>query len=67
MSKIAEIEAAIEKLPDAEVDQLACWLQTLRQSRTTPAPVENWLLHARGAARSGVKTADVMALTRDKE
>jgi hypothetical protein len=64
MSNMAEIEAAIEKLPKAQVDQLAHWLETLRQSRTTPPPVEKWLHSARGAALPGVKTDNIMAVTR---
>jgi hypothetical protein len=67
MNSIAEIEAAIEKLPDAQVDQLARWLQTLRQTRTTPPPVESWLQRARGVALPGVTTDDVMASTRGEE
>ncbi|MEI6085832.1 MAG: hypothetical protein WCS70_16225 [Verrucomicrobiota bacterium] len=64
MSTIAEIEAAIEKLPEPQVDELAVWLEKLRVWRATPPPVETWLAHARGGARLGVTTADVMALTR---
>ena len=30
MSTIAEIEAAIEKLPEPQVDELAVWLEKLR-------------------------------------
>ena len=67
MSTIAEIEAAIEDLPSPQVDQLARWLETLRQRRATPPPVESWLQRARGAAIPGVKTTDVMALTRGEE
>ena len=67
MSNIAEIEAAIEKLPDPQVDQLTRWLETLRQRRATPPPVESWLKRARGAALPGVKTKDVMTLTRGEE
>ena len=67
MSNIAEIEAAIEKLPDPQVDQLTRWLETLRQRRATPPPVESWLKHARGAALPGVRTNDVMTLTRGEE
>lgn len=67
MSTIAEIEAAIENLPSPQVDQLALWLETLRQRRATPPPVDSWLQRARGAAIPGVKTTDVMALTRGEE
>lgn len=67
MDRIAEIEAAIENLPAREVDQLAQWLQTLRQKRSLPLPIENWLQQARGAALPGVRTHDVMKLTRGEE
>ena len=64
MSNIAEIEAAIESLPDLQVEQLARWLERFRQRRGANPPVESWLKHARGAALPGTKTDDVIALTR---
>jgi len=67
MSNVAEIEAAIEKLPVTQVDQLAHWFEAFRQKRATPPPVESWLQRARGAAIPGVKTHDVMKLTRGEE
>ena len=67
MSNIAEIEAAIEKLPEPQVAQLAHWLEKLRQRRTASPPVENWLKHARGAARPDAKTQEVLNLTRGEE
>ena len=67
MSNLAEIEAAIETLPDPQVDQLTRWLETLRQRRIKPRHVENWLKRARGAALPGVTTNDVMTLTRGEE
>ena len=67
MSNITEIEAAIENLPDVQVDQLARWLETLRQRRTTLPPVESWLQRARGAAIPGARTNDVLSLTRGEE
>jgi hypothetical protein len=67
MSNIAEIEAAIEKLPEPQVAQLVRWLEQLRQRRTASPPVENWLKRARGAARPGTKTEDVLTITRGEE
>jgi len=67
MSTITEIEAAIERLPEPQVDELAAWLETLRMRRTTAPAVESWLSRAVGAAKPGVTTADVMALTRGEE
>ena len=67
MSTIAQIKAAIENLPSPQVDQLAHWLETLRQRRAMPLTVGRWLQRARGAAIPGVKTTDVMALTRGEE
>jgi hypothetical protein len=67
VSNVAEIEAAIEKLPATEMDQLVRWFETFRQRRATPPSVESWLQHARGAAMPDVKTEDVMQLTRGEE
>jgi len=67
MSSIAEIEAAIEKLPAPQVDELAVWLAQLRLRRDTTAPIENWLNQARGQALPGATTNNIMALTRGEE
>ena len=67
MSTIAEIEVAIERLPAADVETLAVWLETLRQRWAVKPAAEAWLNQARGAARPGVSTADVMELTRGDE
>ncbi len=67
MSSIAEIEAAIEKLPAPQVDELAVWLETFRLRRPAAPLIESWLEQARGAATQGVTTAGVMALTRGEE
>jgi hypothetical protein len=67
MNTIVEIEAAIEKLPRPQVDELAAWLEKLRESNASSPPIENWLARARGVARSGVTTADVMLQTRGEE
>jgi hypothetical protein len=67
MSSIADIEKAIEKLPPADVEVLADWLERLRARRATPPPVESWLQRARGAARNGITTASIMSLTRGEE
>jgi hypothetical protein len=40
MSSLVEIEAAIEKLPATQVEELATWLETLRWRRDLTAPVE---------------------------
>jgi len=67
VSTITEIEAAIERLPEPQVAELAAWLEKFRAWRTTRPPVESWLKRAVGAAKPGVTTADVMALTRSEE
>jgi hypothetical protein len=64
MSTLSEIEAAIEKLPVPEVDELAGWLQELRARQATPPHVESWLERARGAVVPGVTTTEVITLTR---
>jgi hypothetical protein len=43
MSTIAEIEAAIEKLSDAQIEELAGWLEAARLRRATPSAVDRWL------------------------
>ena len=67
MNKIAEIEDAIEKLPAAQVEELADWLQIFRLKRATSASVEGWLQNARGVVRTGETTASIMALTRGED
>jgi hypothetical protein len=67
MSTVGEIEAAIENLPMPEVEELALWLEAYRVRGAAPLPAETWLKQARGAARPGVTTAEVMALTRGDE
>ena len=66
MTTVADIEKAIEHLPLSQVEELARWLDGYRSRRCSPTDVESWLTQARGAAQSGVTTADVMALTRPK-
>ena len=67
MSSVAEIEAAIEKLPIPQVDQLASWLADFCRQRTSPPSVESWLQRARGAAINGVETQEIMRFTRGEE
>jgi hypothetical protein len=64
---MGEIEAAIENLPLPQVEELALWLEAYRARGAVPLPAETWLKQARGAARPGVTTAEVMALTRGDE
>ena len=67
VSTVGGIEAAIENLPARQVEELATWLDAYRARRAVPQPAEAWLTQARGAARPGVTTAEVMALTRGDE
>ena len=67
MSTIGEIETAIENLPAPQVEELAAWLEAYRARRAAPLPADTWLKQARGAARPGVTTAEVMTLTRGDE
>ncbi len=67
VSTVTEIEAAIERLPAPQLDELVVWLENFRAGRSAPAPVEKWLARAVGAAKRGVTTAEVMALTRGEE
>jgi hypothetical protein len=67
MSSVAEIEAAIEKLPVPQVDQLAHWLEGFLQRRVSTPALENWLLNAKGAAVPDAQTQAIMKLTRAEE
>ena len=67
MSSIAEIEAAIEKLPIPQVDQLASWLEDFCRRRTSSPSVESWLQRARGAAINGADTQEIMHFTRGEK
>jgi hypothetical protein len=68
VSTIGEIETAIESLPLPQVEELALWLEAFRaRGRAGSLPAETWLKQARGAARPGVTTAEVMVLTRGEE
>ena len=64
MSNRAEIERAIEQLPDSEVEQLRIWLGRRQAQRGARPAAEAWLERARGAARPGVTTESIMAMTR---
>ena len=67
MSSIAEIEAAIEKLPAPQVDELAAWLEAWRVQRRRAAMVESWLQRARGVTISNITTFGVLTLTRSEQ
>jgi len=67
MNTIGEIESAIQRLPAPQVAELAAWLEQFRVRRALQPPAEDWLERARGAARPGVTTAEIMALTRGEE
>jgi hypothetical protein len=72
MSTISEVESAIEQLPLPQVEELAVWLEAHRAHRvaaltTATLAAEAWLERARGVARPGVTTAEIMALTRGEE
>ncbi len=67
MNTLIEIEFAIERLTIAEVAELAAWINQYRTRHASQSPDEAWLRRARGAARSGVTTEGVLALTRGEE
>ncbi len=67
VNTIMEIEAAIEKLQAPQLEELADWLEALRQKRAAHPSVEVWLRNARGAALPDVTTEQIMALTRGEE
>ena len=67
MSTVQEIETAIERLPEPQLAELIAWLADLRRRRVAPRSAESWLERARGAARTGVTTEQIMRLTRGEE
>jgi hypothetical protein len=67
MKTISEIEDAIEKLPSPQVAELAAWIEAFRVRAPAPQSLERWLERARGAARPGATTDNIMALTRGEE
>ena len=67
MDTLAEIEAAIERLPAVQFEKLAQWLDERRPVLIAKANVEAWMARAQGAARRGVTTAQVMAEMRGDE
>lgn len=67
MSTLREIEAAIEQLPEHQVDELCSWLRELRGRQISPVSVEQWLQRARGVGGPGVTTEQVLAVTRGEE
>ncbi len=64
MSTISEIEAAIELLPQPQVEELAAWIEKFRTRRSTSAPIDRWLA---SATKPGITTAEIMSLTRSDE
>lgn len=62
-----EILTICEQLPEAERVEVADFARFLLDRNTSAAPrgaMEHWLATAQGAARPGVTTDQVMALTR---
>jgi hypothetical protein len=67
MNTVAEIETAIERLSGPQVAELAAWLEQFRLRRAMQPPAAAWLERARGTARPGVTTEDLMVFTRGEE
>ncbi len=64
MSSVPEIEAAIRKLSPREIEELAVWIESMRQ-KSTSAKVEKWLEQAPGKATAvGATTEQIQAQTR---
>lgn len=64
MKNIQEIKGEIEKLPANQVQELADWLDALRQKPVPRVSFEDWLERTRGLAIPGVRTDDIMWMTR---
>ncbi|WP_145117988.1 hypothetical protein [Rosistilla oblonga] len=67
MTTINEIEKAISHLPPSQIEELARWLEAFRSTQQSPTPVDQWLKRSVGAAKPGITTAELMALTRGDE
>jgi hypothetical protein len=67
MSTLPEIEAAIEKLPEPQVEELSRWLEERRTSRINSPHIDAWLQAASGAAVRGITTDAIMNATRGEE
>ena len=64
MTTLAEIEAAIARLPPPQVDELARWLNAFQSQASGVPRIDDWLRTARGRARSGETTESILEATR---
>jgi hypothetical protein len=67
MSNLAEIEAAIERLPEPQIEELSKWLDRRLAAKSDLSALEEWLKQARGAAAPGVTTDALMQATRGEQ
>jgi hypothetical protein len=71
MSTLVEIEHAIERLPDWDVDQLVAWLEVRRVKKTAHLSLihdPDFLMRARqvwGERPSGAKLSELVSSNRD--
>lgn len=65
MSSLQEIEDAIAKLPESEVEELLEWIAQRRPKKEL-SHAEEWLHRARGAASEGVTTEGILKITRSE-
>ena len=67
----AEIIEMLRKLPKPALDEVKAFLNSLadryQQSNDSLSPGMNFINKARGKARSGMTTDEIMALTRGEE
>jgi hypothetical protein len=66
METLVEIEMAIERLPEPQVQELLRWLE-LRRRNGRGVDVEAWLKGARGAAKPGITTDSILVMTRGED
>ncbi len=64
MSSRIEIQEAIEQLPQGELLAIADWIDKKVHAERHGSLPQAWLNSARGAAKPGVSTAEIMSLTR---
>jgi hypothetical protein len=67
MSNLAEIEAAIERLAEPQIEELSKWLDRRLAAKSDLSTLEAWLQQARGAAAPGVTTDALLEATRGNQ
>ena len=67
MSTLAEIEAAIEKLPPEQWTEIRRWMDEHAPRTSGPVDFARVLARSIGTATTGLSTADIMRMTRGED